>query len=104
MKLPRFIKLPNYYIFDYKPMYYDPDKEKREERDKTIKQELGIDTGETEYKPNIKGKFKHSIDYGRQQGKISRIRLIIVLAFIAIMVYFLFFTDVLNKLFEFSTI
>jgi len=53
--------------FNYTPMYYDPEKEEREERIKALKEKYNYkDSGkEKEYMPNIKGQFRA----GNQKNK-----------------------------------
>lgn len=58
--------------FEHKPIYWDPQKEKTEEREQRIKRELGIEEEDlTKYKSSIKGSFsqgtthlKKSLDRG----------------------------------------
>lgn len=68
-KLPSFIKLPGYYKFEYKPRYYDPKKEEREEKRKRIELKPG---GQKEYHSNIAGQLKRQrIVHRRQKVRIN---------------------------------
>ena len=47
-----FFKKPEYRRFEYKPRFYDPEKEAREERLKRVRAELGMEEeGEQEQAP-----------------------------------------------------
>ena len=100
MKLPRLFRMPEHYIFDYKPLYYDERKEKREKREQTIKNEIDGASQKEDYKTNIKGSFKHTMSYKQNNAKSSTLRLIILLVFIAILIYFIFFTGIIDNLFN----
>jgi len=87
-----FIKLPGHYVFDYKPMYYDPKKEEREKRVKRIKNELGVEVDkEYKYKPSFD--FKRPAIYRKRKQRTSTIRLVAILAFMMIVVYVFLFTN-----------
>lgn len=65
-RLPSFIRLPSHYRFDYKPRYYDPVKEKAEEKEKRIKLESG---GQVQYGSRLIGQFKRQrYIYGRKKA------------------------------------
>lgn len=101
MKFPRLFRVPEHYVFDYKPIYYDEKKEKRELREKMLTREVADESETNEnYKTNIKGSFKHSMSYKQKQSKFSTVRMIIFLAFIALLVYFIFFTGIIDNIFQ----
>lgn len=97
----RFFYLPGAKKFNITPRFYDPDKEEREERERRIKEELGIfeekmDDGKP-FRPNIKGQFRRA-----QQGlsrssekarKASNTRLIILVMILALIFYLFFYSD-----------
>jgi hypothetical protein len=93
MGIPRFIKLPSYKRFEYSPRYWDPEKEKREERIRQIKQEMGIELPSDPNRTTIKrGSFRQV----RQKTNIrasrnSNIRLVIILAVLLFLAYIIFF-------------
>lgn len=78
MKFPSlFTKTPAYHRFEYKPRYYDPQKEEMQEREARIRQELELErgkqstqqAGETreDYRTRIKGSFQRA----RKRSKTS---------------------------------
>ena len=92
MGIPRFIKLPGHKQFNYSPLYWDPEKEEREERIRQIKQELGYEVPSDPTRTTIKrGSFRQA----RQKAKVkatrsSNIRLVIILAVLLMLAYLLF--------------
>jgi hypothetical protein len=67
--------------YNYKPIYWNPEKEAKEERSRRVKRELGMDTETTDdYKKNMKGAFvqgtshlKKSMERGDDSwGRASR--------------------------------
>jgi len=93
MGLPRFIKLPGHKQFTYAPRYWDPDKEAREERIRSIKQEMGIEVPSSPNRLTIKrGSFRQV----RQTVKVkanrsSNIRLVVILAILFVIAYLIFY-------------
>lgn len=97
----RFFHTPGTKKFNITPRFYDPDKEEREERERRIKEELGIfddkeDDGRP-YRPNIKGSFRMA-----QQGfskssadarRASNTRLIILILILTLIFYLFFYSD-----------
>lgn len=66
MKFPSlFGRTPSYHRFEYKPRYYDPQKEEREERDKRIRQELQLkqekEIVNEDYRSRMKGSFRQAM-------------------------------------------
>lgn len=85
--------------FEHKPIYWDPEKDKEEERERRIKREMGIDESLTDYKPQIKGSFyegtthlKKSIDRGddTDSRKYKNVRLAAILIVLALAGWFIF--------------
>ncbi|MBN2893796.1 MAG: hypothetical protein JXL97_18140 [Bacteroidales bacterium] len=94
-----FFKQRGHYVFDYKPIYYDPKKEDRNKRLERIKSELGIKDDETvdsEYKPSFNFR-KTSITRERRE-RTSTIRLLVILAFLVIFAYIFLYTDLIEKI------
>jgi len=93
MGVPRFIKLPRPKRFSYSPLYWDPEKEEREDRIRQIKQEMGINSGRDPNRTTIKrGSFRQA----KQKTKVkasrsSNIRLLIILAVLFLLAYLLFY-------------
>jgi uncharacterized membrane protein len=92
-------KQPSHYVFDYKPLFYDPKKEDREKRMEQIKKELGIETEiSNNYKPQIN--FKNSNIKRRRKDRSSAIRFMLILVFLMLFVYLYLFTSVIDKLLD----
>jgi len=87
-----FFKLPAHYVFDYKPMYYDPRKEEREKRVNRIKKELGIEV-ENNKKNKPSFDFRNPGIYRKKRERTSVIRLIAILTFLMLVVYIFLFTS-----------
>ena len=89
-----FFKTTKPKAFEYKPLYYDPEKEKRELR----KKELGLaDSADHKsfFRGELKSKWKRS---GPDDKKSSKRRTIIYLVLLLITIYYVFFTDFIQKL------
>jgi hypothetical protein len=97
----KFFHTPRSKQFSIRPRFYDPDKEARDDRERRIKEELGIVDEKKEdgkpYRPNVKGQFrntdgwqaKSSEDARRAQNK----RLIILFIILALVFYLFFYSD-----------
>ncbi len=93
-----FFKQRGHYVFDYKPMYYDPKKEDREKREQRIRKELGI-TEEAKTPENYKASFdfrRNSITRTRRDNS-STLRLLIILALLIVLSYMFLYSDTLSK-------
>ncbi len=82
--------------FIRKPIYWDPEKEEREEREKRIRAELGMDSQKDSksltYRANIKGKFRSAAHGdGESLHEQRRKNLQKMLLFIVILVALLYF-------------
>ncbi len=93
MAIPRLFKLPQYNKFDYRPRYFDPKKEELEKRKKRIQKEVEFEEqGRTEIK------FKQGINrdgYFYQRSKVERrsnVRVIVILAVLVAIAYYLLYT------------
>lgn len=81
--------------FTRKPIYWDPEKEERELRERQIRTELGIETDnkyhpET-YRPDIKGKFRSAAHGDRDQLRdIRKKNIRKMLLFIATLIVLLY--------------
>ena len=102
MKLPKFIKLPEYNRFSYKPVYYDERKEALELKIKNHKEQK--ESGENEnYKPDFKGKFRSSYrkDITKKQKKAANLRLFVLIVFFGTITYIILQkADVLSYMFN----
>ncbi len=90
--IPRFFKIPQHKRFNYQPLYYDEEKEKREERLKRIRRELGKSDDEDHYVPTItRGSMRGYFDKTRRVKKQSNVRLVLLILFLFFVSYFIFF-------------
>ena len=85
--------------YNHTPIYWNPEKEAKLERERRIKRELGMETDDEGYKPSIKGTFvqgtthlKKSIERGdNSQDRTSRnVKLGIALVVIAVIFWSLY--------------
>ncbi|MCF8378883.1 MAG: hypothetical protein K9H49_04850 [Bacteroidales bacterium] len=81
MAIPRLFKLPRHRQFEYRPVFYNPEREEREARNKEIKSELGLDeNANSEFKPGIRrGSMRHYIKSQKRSERNSTVRLVIIL-------------------------
>ena len=97
----KFFHTPRAKKFYITPRYYSPEEEKREERERRIKDELGIveekvDDGKP-YRPNIKGRFRMAqgskTKSAEDARRASNTRLIILILILALVCYLFFYSD-----------
>jgi hypothetical protein len=82
-----------------KPRFYDPDKEEREERERRIKEELGIVDEKKEidlknFRPRVKGQFRNNDGWQMKSSSAARKaqnRRLIYLVLILVLIFYLFF-------------
>lgn len=89
----RIFHIPKNKKFNYKPRFYDEQKEDLENRIEQIKREMGksdMPIDET-YKPNIKGRFRSTSRRTSEDKQKSNLRLIFILFLLALLAYFMFF-------------
>ncbi len=77
MALLGFFKQPTPRRYDHKPIYYDKQKEEREERYARIRKELNMEEEKDkevrrDFEKDIRGSFKQAVPGGSKQDKISR--------------------------------
>lgn len=97
----KFFYIPKAKHFKIIPRYYDPDEEERQERERRIKDELGIVEEKKEdgkpYRPNIKGQFRKTGGWKAKSSaegrRASNTRLIILIMILALIAYLFFFSD-----------
>jgi hypothetical protein len=93
MAIPSFFKQNKPREFNFFPRHYDPDKERREERVRRIRAELGIKEDDNgEYVPRIqKGSMTNF--FQQKKRKVQRYTLIrlIVIALVLILISYFFF-------------
>ncbi len=96
----KFFYIPKARQFKIAPRYYDPDQEEREERERRIKEELGIVEEKNEdgkpYRPSIKGQFRRVGGWQAKSSpearRSSNTRLIILILILALIAYLIFFS------------
>ena len=90
-----FFKKPKIRQFNYKPLYYDPEKEEAEERRKA---RLGLqsDDPRERMRSEIRRKWHVERTAAGSQKNIFRIFFYFIFAFV--MLYVIFFTDLVNNL------
>ncbi|WP_459187529.1 hypothetical protein ACGE0T_15575 [Parabacteroides sp. APC149_11_2_Y6] len=85
--------------YEHKPIYWDPHKEAMEKRIQAVKQEMGLEVPEEEYKPSIKGTFiegtshlKKSHDRGNDSRSrtYKNVKLLLVLGVLGVLFWYLF--------------
>jgi len=93
MGIPRFIKLPGHKQFNYSPLYWDPEKEAREERIRQIKQEMGVEVPTDPNRTTIKrGSFRTAGKNAKvKASRTSNIRLLVILAILLFLAYLIFY-------------
>lgn len=97
----KFFHTPDSKRFNFKPRYYDPDKEELDDRVKKIKEEMGIaeekvDDGKP-YKTMIRGQFRNTDGWGAKSSsgarKSQNKRLIWLVLILALVFYLFFYSD-----------
>ena len=94
----RFFHIPSAKKFHITPRFYDPEQEERDERERRIKEELGIvdekrDDGKP-FRPNIKGKFRETGGWQAKStdaARRSQNRRLVILILILVLIFYLFF-------------
>jgi hypothetical protein len=91
-----FFKRPKAKPFEYKPLYYDKEKDEREQRRK----ELGLADDEAGKRAMFRGELQRrwrGDDYKKEKASQKK-RVMIYLVLIGFVSYYIFFTDFLQKL------
>ncbi len=101
-----FFKLPEYNLFDYKPRFYDPDKEAREQRRIDLREELGkapVDANSPDYKPGttIKGSFKPKMPRRAFRSRNSTIRVFVIMAVLILFWHYILLISDLTPLIKY---
>lgn len=94
------IQKPRQYV--HKNIYYDPEKEAREEREVRVNKELGISQAEGEFKTSIKrGSFRRmrsDVEVAetrdmQSERRMSNIRFVVIVVVLIVIAAFLYFTS-----------
>lgn len=100
----KFFHTPGTRKFNIRPRFYDPDKEEREERERRIKEEMGIVEEKEEidlknYRPRVKGQFRNDDAWQMKSSSAARKaqnkRLIYLFLILALIFYLFFYSDFL---------
>lgn len=99
--ISNFFHTPGTKKFHITPRFWNPDKEERDERERRIKEELGIveekKADNKSYRPNVKGQFRGGDGWARSSESARRAqnrRLIWIILILALVVYLFFYSDV----------
>jgi len=90
-----FFNRPKNKRFDYKPLYYNKEKDEREQRAR----ELGLETGKKGHNSFFKGELQREWRANktpRSKNKTTRSILYLILLLVA--VYYIFFTDFVQNM------
>lgn len=100
--ISKFFHTPGTRKFNMKPRFYDPDQDEREAREMRIRQELGLNepakSENGEYRPNIRGQFRKTDGWQRSDSSAKvaqQRRLLWLILILAVVVFLMFFGDVL---------
>ena len=94
-----FIKVRKPKQFNYQPIFYDEAKEKRKERERRVREELGLPpmTGDEKRssEERIRGKFnavrsENRIEFARKTQQFSNKRLLTIILILFMLVYFIY--------------
>ena len=85
-----FFKIPKPRQFNYKPVFYDADKEELKEREQVIKQELGL-ADENDPRVSIRNRIRREYSRKRNVGtsRKSSLRLIIIIMILTGIAYYI---------------
>ncbi|MEH0157789.1 hypothetical protein V6R21_27110 [Limibacter armeniacum] len=87
-KFPSIFKIPNYRRFDYEPRYYDPVKERIEEREKLIKAQM--EGNQDLSMEGIRQRISFSNNRSRSQSRTSvwmRLAIVLMLSFLVYAIF-----------------
>lgn len=94
----KFFHLPTAKRFNVPYRFYDPDKEEREERERLIREEMGIFEApdpNKPFKPNLKGQFRQAMGRASKSAedarRSSQWRLIILIISLSLIFYLFFY-------------
>lgn len=96
--MPSFFKPREYNVFDYRPRYYDPDKEERHARLNALRREQGkseLDDNFAECKPgsSIRGSFRTRYSRKTKSSKNAKMRFYLILLLLCGVMYLILRCD-----------
>lgn len=90
-----FFSRPKNKKFDYKPLYYNKEKDERDQRAR----ELGLDMSKKEHKSFFKGELQREWRSNKiPQEQNKKIRSILYLVLLLVAVYYIFFTNFVQNM------
>ncbi len=85
-----FFRLNKHKQFEYKPLFYDQQKEEFQERVRRIEEEMGVHKN-TEYKSTLRrGAMRSYLQTSRRKDRYGSIRLIVIVLLLLALAYYLF--------------
>ncbi|MEA1873651.1 MAG: hypothetical protein U9N51_04360 [Bacteroidota bacterium] len=85
-----FFRLPNYSMFNYQPVFYDPDKERREKKRRQLRVEQGKDPDyavDATAEERIRGRMTYRIKPVKKAKRAANLRLMIIFGVLLLLVY-----------------
>lgn len=91
--------------FNYKPVFYDADKEDLDNRVERAKAEASGEYSAEGFQKRLEASFRNrqtlpEDPYARQLKSVSRIRYILIVAILGSMAYLVFYTNTISIIFE----
>lgn len=91
MGIPKFFRLPQNKRFNYRPIYYDPVKEAREERKKEIEKNAD-NLFDVRYAGRLRrGAMREHYDRAKKVNRQSNIRLVLIIIVLLFITYLLLY-------------
>lgn len=98
MGIGSFFRIPAHNVFDYKPRFYDPEKEKRKEKLRLIRDEQGkhdnLESVDNVVPGSrIKGSFRSGMSRRKYSRRSSVVRFLVILGFLFFIAYLIIVVD-----------
>lgn len=95
MGIPSLFKTPRHRQFNYRPIYYNQQKEELQERIRKIEQEMGVNKKEdSNYRPGIqRGQMRGHFRDVKRLKRQSNVRLLIILLALFALAYYLIYNN-----------
>lgn len=97
MAIPSLFKTPRHRKFEYRPIYYNQQKEELQERIRKIEQEMGVHQkaeGNSNYRPSIqRGQMRGHFRDVKRLKRQSNVRLLIILLALFALAYYLVYNN-----------
>lgn len=93
MGMISFFKTPNPKRFGYSPVFYDAQKEALKEREKQIRQEMGLTSEDDQRVSLIKGQFRRHFESKKRQksGNNRNLRLVVIFTILCLLSYYIIY-------------